>query len=172
MIRRTERAFRPVVEGVEKRDLATAGLMHGLVAPAAPHAGVAEWKAEAVRPLGRPGVGPGLGQGLVRLTLPYSYGAYGVVTIWNNTNTTVGFAVSASTAYNGQYGLFMLRPGQYQSYFAPVQNTQMPVFRVLLKAGDTPFVLPQDNRVFEGAGWVAPGTSGWPYAINIGVNGY
>jgi len=121
---------------------------------------------------GSRGVAPGLGKGLLRVTLPGNYGNYGVVTIWNNTPYQVLFGVSASTYNNGQPYPFLLNPGQGRSFFAPVVYGMSPVFQVRFGTNPLPVTLPQTNTVFEGPGWSPVGTAGYPYAINIGVNGY
>jgi len=120
----------------------------------------------------RPGVGPGLGKGLVRLALPYTYGDFGIITLWNNTADRVGFDASASTYQGGRPQFFVLNPGQYKSFYAPVVNSQQPAFTVDFGAAGEVVTAPVDNVVFEGPGFVPSGTAGYPYAINDGVNGY
>lgn len=198
-------AFRPTLERVEPRNLATAGL-HGAIS-AVPHVAVAvapshaqEYHAAIAQaatahlhqtpfhvdpgpghktgprfpPSGRPGIGPGIGNGLVRLSLPGNHGDFGVVTLWNNTFRNVSFTVSASTLNNGIAYPFSLRPGQFRSFYASVipGSQFLPVFRVGFGSSGESRALPQDNVVFEARGWVPSGTAGWPYAINLGVNGY
>jgi hypothetical protein len=178
---RMERAFRPGAERVESRELTTGGLVGHVAAPAIVHHATIHAAVHHPPPRlphfpypGLPGVGPGIGKGLVRLALPRTFGDFGVVTLWNNTNTTVSFAVSASTFNNGLYYPFTLRSGQVRSFFAPVAKvTQtMPVFQVRFGPGSVPVVLPQDNLVFEASTYIPAGTAGWPYAINLGPNGY
>lgn len=120
----------------------------------------------------RPGIGPGLGKGLVRLALPYSYGDFGIVTLWNNTSNRVGFNASASTYQGGRSQFFVLNPGQYKSFYASVVNGTQPAFTFNFGAAGEVVTTPLDNIVFEGPGFVPSGTAGYPYAINDGVNGY
>ena len=198
-------AFRPTLERVESRNLATAGL-HGAISPVH-HATIAVAQSHNQEhhlaitkiatshhqqtpihvarapghnggphfpPSGRPGIGPGIGNGLVRLALPGSYGDFGVVTLWNNTFSNVSFTVSASTFNNGIAYPFTLRPGQFRSFYASVTpgSQSLPVFQVGFGSAGESLALPQDNVVFEARSWVPSGTGGWPYAINFGVNGY
>jgi hypothetical protein len=114
----------------------------------------------------------GLGHGLIRLALPFNYRDYGVITIWNNTTGPVNFLVSASTFNNGAFYPFLLQSGQHQSYYAAQMNGVNPVFQVRLAATASPIVIPNENIVFETTTYVPAGTAGWPYAINLGVNGY
>ena len=48
----------------------------------------------------------------------------------------------------------------------------LPLFVVSFGKGAPLIPLPQDNLVFEASTYVPAGTAGWPYAINLGVNGY
>ena len=171
-IRRSSRGFRPELEGVERRELAAVG--GGLAAFAAAHAGGVH--ARGYPQPGYPGshsVAPGMGRGLVRLALPYSFGDFGVVTLWNNTNTRVTFAASASTFNNGRAYLFLLLPGQVKSFYASnTINGDSPVFRISVGPNAAPVTLPYQNTVFETRSYFPSATAGFPYAINIGVNGY
>lgn len=116
---------------------------------------------------------PNGGMGLIRLGLPGGFLDYGVVSLWNNTNTTVTFGVSASTFRNGQTFFFTFRPGQNQSFYAPVVNGVKPLFVVRFNsAPNTAIPLPNQNIVFESPRYVPQGTAGWPYSIEFGVNGY
>ena len=173
--KRSSRGYRPSVERVEGRELAAGGLTGHAVA--AERAGLGRLETRVARypnfPYpGLPGVGPGLGHGLTRLSLPLSYGDYGVITLWNNTRTAVQFTVSASTYQNNTPYLFALYPGALRSFYAPVANDAMPAFTVGFGSGGVTTVLPMDNLVFEGSGYVPASTAGWPYAINFGFNGY
>lgn len=199
MIRRASRAFRPLAEVVERRDLATVGIHaaavraataahpHAAAKPAHvhkpvvvhPHGPVKPAVVKQVHPVppkvtstNLPRIGPGLGKGLLTLSLPTSYSDYGVVTLWNNTRTTLTAQVSASTYNNGNTYSFSFNPGQVRSFYAPVVNGTLPVFQVGFGAGSAVTTLPQDNVVFEALGWVPSATAGWPYAINFGPNGY
>lgn len=127
----------------------------------------------------RPGPGPVTGTtpnggiGLIRLGLPAGFIDFGVVSLWNNTNTTVTFGISASTYRNGQTFFFTFRPGQNQSFYAPVVNGVKPLFLVRFNSAPNNVIpLPDQNIVFESPRYVPQGTAGWPYAIGIGVNGY
>lgn len=162
-IRRSAKAFRPAVEGVESRELAAGGLAGLAAHPAGPH---------TMKPAIHSEIGPGLGHGLVRLTMPYNFQNYGVVSIWNNTYTRVTFLASASTYQNGTPYSFTLFPGQVRSFYAQELNGFLPTFEVSFGRGAPWTVLPLENKVFDGPGYVPNGTAGWPYAINIGVNGY
>lgn len=125
------------------------------------------------RPDPNPGSGPNGGMGLIRLGLPSGFLDYGVVSLWNNTNTTVTFGISASTYRNGQTFFFTFRPGQNQSFYAPVVNGIKPLFQVTFNSDPRNSIpLPQQNIVFESPRYVPQGTAGWPYAIGYGVNGY
>lgn len=116
---------------------------------------------------------PNGGVGLIRLGLPGGFLDYGVVSLWNNTNTTVTFGISASTYRNGQTFFFTFRPGQNQSFYAPVVNGIKPLFQMRFNANPSnPTILTQQNIVFESPRYVPQGTAGWPYAIGLGVNGY
>ncbi|WP_074315507.1 hypothetical protein [Singulisphaera sp. GP187] len=124
-------------------------------------------------PQPNPGSGPNGGMGLIRLGLPGGFLDYGVVSLWNNTGTTVTFGISASTYRNGQTFFFTFRPGQNQSFFAPVVNGVKPLFQVTFNSDVRNAIpLPQQNIVFESPRYVPQGTAGWPYAIGYGVNGY
>jgi len=113
------------------------------------------------------------GQGLIRLGLPAEFVDYGVVSLWNNTNTTVTFAVSASTYRQGQAFNFTLLPGQNRSFYAPVVNGFKPLFQVNFNPRLSTWIpLPEQNIVFESPSYFPAGTAGYPYAIGIGVNGY
>ena len=179
MSRRDRRAFQPNAEGIEDRVLTTGGLS-GLLAhhPAPAHGIVMEGKPSQPHHHGPtahggpPLIGPGLGQGLVRLALPGSYLDYGVVTIWNNTPAQVTFGVGASTFKNGQLFPFTLNSGQFRSFYAAKIGPMLPLFVVSFGKGAPLIPLPQDNLVFEASAYVPAGTAGWPYAINLGVNGY
>lgn len=194
-IAKGKRAFRPGLEEVERRALtASAGLGFGHGARGAVLA-LRESRAEALSqrfqapeisalnrrpPVGRPRpgpgatlpIGPGLGRGLVRLTIPLNYVDYGVATLWNNTTTAVSFGVSASTYANGQYFTFALNPGEYRSIYATYTATgQAPTIKVAINPNYPPVTLSQLNTVFEKPNWVPTGTEGRPFAINVGVNG-
>src|SRR6516165_1294742 len=111
-----KRAFRPGCERVEDRFLATGG-MAGPHAFTSPHALVPFVAHHAVGAAFSPPPSPikgGLGHGLIRLALPFNFQDYGVITLWNNTTTTVNFQVSASTFGNGAFYPFTLRSGQHQ----------------------------------------------------------
>jgi hypothetical protein len=104
---------------------------------------------------------PNAGNGLIRLGLPSGYLDYGVVSLWNNTNTTVTFAISASTYRNGQAFFFTFRPGQNQSFFAPVVNGFKPLFQVSFQPNlSNPIPLAQENIVFESPRYFPQGTAG------------
>ncbi len=111
--------------------------------------------------------------GLIRLGLPSGFLDYGVVSLWNNTGTTVTFGVSASTYRNGQTFLFTFRPGQNQSFYAPVVNGIKPLFLVTFNSNPhNPIPLTQQNIVFESSP-LRPSRDGrMAYAIGYGVNGY
>jgi hypothetical protein len=189
---RAKRAFRPGVERVEGRALTTggagaaaeilgggAGLLqaaHGLHTQAAGGAVKAlGGHKHPVHRLGFPAgslpIGNGLGQGLVRLTLPLHFLDYGVITLWNNTPSVVGFQVSASTFAGGQFFQFALLSGGFRSFYAPAIGGQPPLFQVALNPNFRPIVIPQVNVVFESPAYFPAGTAGRPYAINFGVNG-
>ncbi len=181
MSRANRTTFRPEAEGIEDRVLTTGGLMglhaphpaivhHGITAQGGGHHHHAPQPPPPDRPGG--GIGPGLGAGLVRLALPGNYLDYGVVTIWNNTPTQASFSVGASTFNNGQLYPFLLNPGQFKSFYAPKIGPELPLFAVSFGNGSPLIPLPQDNLVFEAKSYVPAGTAGWPYAINLGVNGY
>ncbi|AGA27170.1 hypothetical protein [Singulisphaera acidiphila] len=120
-----------------------------------------------------PGSGPNGGMGLIRLGIPNGFLDYGVVSLWNNTGTTLTFGISASTYRNGQTFLFTFRPGQNQSFYAPVVHGEKPLFQVTFNTdARNPITLPQQNIVFESPRYVPQGTAGWPYAIGNGVNGF
>jgi len=180
MIRTDRRAFRPVAERFEGRELAAGGLAGALAGvshrPAAVHHPAPLARAHETHGphAAGSGIGPGLGQGLLRLTLPLSYGKFGVVTLWNNTTTRVDFAASASTYAGGQFFAFALRPGQVRSFFAPVDPVTgtPPVFQVGFGPRSAPVVLPQVNTVFEAPNYFPAGTAGYPYAVNFGPYGY
>src|SRR5262249_55471838 len=137
-----KRAYRPGVEGIEERCVTAAGLtaaglgVHAAAAfRGAGHGGVgAAGAALSQAPPGllRPG-GPNGGMNLIKLGLPSNFLDYGVVTLWNNTNTVATFAISASTFRNGQFFTFTLRRGEHQSFFAPVVNGTLPLFQVSLQ---------------------------------------
>jgi hypothetical protein len=173
---RAKRAFRPGVEGVESRALTTGGAAAAAVLGGGAglfHA--AHGLQHPVHRLGFPAgplpIGNGLGQGLVRLTLPLHFLDYGVITLWNNTPSVVGFQVSASTFAGGKFFQFALPSGGFRSFYAPVINGQQPHFQVALNPNFRPIVIPQVNIVFESPAYVPVGTAGRPYAINFGVNG-
>jgi hypothetical protein len=84
----------------------------------------------------------------------------------------VNFQVSASTFGNGAFYPFTLRSGQHQSYYAAEINGQNPIFQVRLAQNEPAIVIPNENIVFETTTYVPAGTAGYPYAINLGVNGY
>ncbi len=182
MSTRAKRTFRPEAESIEGRCLAAAQLMtagvgiHALEAH--PHAARAAIQAtrhpaHPVRPGGQNLGGPNGGLGLIRLGLPGNFLDYGVVTLWNNTRTTVSFSVSASTYHNGQYYPFTFRPGQVQSFYAPVVNGGVPLFQVRFNTNPyNPIALPNSNIVFESPGYRPSGTAGWPYAIGLNANRY
>lgn len=178
---RVKRSFRPGAEGLDERCLTTvqawtAGLgVQTLAAPRHHEARVPNPALRHPRALVQPGTGPNGGLGLIRLGLPSSFLDYGVVTLWNNTRTTAAFSVSASTFRNGQFYPFLLRPGQVQSFFAPVVNGNVPQFLVRFPANPRNAMalpLPYQNIVFESPSYLPSGTAGWPYAIGYGVNGY
>lgn len=177
MSRGDRRAFRPLGEEVEGRALTTGGLLGGWHAPAPAHHGFV--KAAGLPRLrqsseARLAIGPGIGQGLLRLNLPFTFVDYGVVTLWNNTNTVVPFAISASTFRGGQPFPFLLGPGQFHSFFAPVAPVTgvPPVFLVGFDPWSAPTVLPQVNLVYEAPNYIPSATAGFPYAINFGPYGY
>jgi hypothetical protein len=125
-------------------------------------------------PSGRPGIGPGLGHGLIRLALPGNFLDYGVVTIWNNTRAPATIWVSASTFRNGEFFPFILGSGQFRSFYAAVDTSSgaLPLFQVSFGPGTDSIPLPHDNLIFESPAYFPAGTAGWPYAINFGVDGY
>jgi hypothetical protein len=190
---RAKRAFRPGVERVEGRALTTGGAAaaaeilgggaglfqaaHGLHAQAAGGAvkALGGGHKHPVHGLGFPAgplpIGNGLGQGLVRLTLPLHFLDYGVITLWNNTPSVVRFQVSASTFAGGQFFQFAIPSGGFRSFYAPVIDGQTPLFQVALNPNFRPIVIPQVNIVFESPAYFPAGTAGRPYAINFGVNG-
>lgn len=186
--RKANRTFQPSAEGVEERVLTTAGLAEGGVHEAiiARREMIAERREavmekrasafvtrEGIRSLDVPPIGPGLGKGLLRITLPFNHADYGVISIWNNTNTRVTFQVGASTHQNGAFQSFTLFAGRTQSYFAfSTINGDPPVFQVRLPNQAEPYILNNVNVVFQPNGYYAPAKAGYPYAIGIGVNGY
>ena len=187
---KVSRAFRPCGEPVEARSLATAGMGAAVAARveafrelrAERHAAVAAWRAEVkaahaagatpnLSASGSP-IRPGLGRGLVRLTMPLASRDFAVVTIWNNTFDRVNLSVSVSTYQNGQYFPFSLPSGHYQSYYASIADgAATPTLRVRLGDNATPIVLPKVNIVYEDRTFVPAGKAGYPYAISVGVNG-
>jgi hypothetical protein len=108
--------------------------------------------------------------------LPRSYHDWGVISIWNTTNQRLTFSVAASTYQNGRYFNFVLRPGQYQAYYAtydPYNNA--PTFHVSFDPihQTNPVVVSDLNTVFERRSWYPRvGTEGRPYAIAVDVSGY
>jgi hypothetical protein len=113
------------------------------------------------------------GVGTLHVTLPFDHQDWGVVTLWNNTNTTATFTVSASTFNNGQFYPFALQSGQVRSFFAPVVQGDAPLFQVSFEPGNAhPIPLPNDNIVFESTSYAPAATAGWPYAINLGLGAY
>ena len=118
-----------------------------------------------------PPIGPGLGRGLVRLALPLHYLDYGVITVWNNTFSTVNLTVGASTFANGQAFPFAIRSGQFRSFYAPVIDGVEPVFGVTFDPTVDPILVSKVNVVFEEPAYFPPGKAGRPYSINFGVNG-
>ena len=186
--RKANRAFQPSAEGVEERVLTTVGMTAGGVHETIAGRGqiLAERHAallanrtaalvnrEGLRSLDLPPIGPGLGKGLVRITLPYSHTDYGVISIWNNTPNRVTLLVGASTHQNGAPQAFTLLPGRTQSYYAySTINGDPPVFQVQLPGASGPYTVTNVNVVFQSVGYFAPAKAGYPYAINIGVNGY
>ena len=92
------------------------------------------------------------------------------MTIWNNTNDKTFFSVGANN--NGTLYPFVLNPGQFRSFYAPKVGSNLPVFAVSFGNGSPLIPLPKENLVYEVKGYVPSGTAGWPYAINLGVNGY
>jgi hypothetical protein len=197
MSHRTSRAFRPGLDRVEDRCLAT-------IHPLASHLGVHAVTAAVHHPAHvrhQPGVitaeglsghrrahhpraphaqspvvifggggRPG-GQG----PLTSNYHDWGVITIWNTTTSNVTFSISASTYQSGQYFNFTLRPGQFQSYYASFSNTNnAPIFRVSFDPIHryNSIQLSNINTVFEKSSWFpAAGTEGYPYAIATNVSG-
>lgn len=114
------------------------------------------------------GVGSGNGSSVARL--PANYLDWGVVTLWNNTSSTVTFSVSASTYNGGRFSPFQLPSGGSQSYFAPVVSGNKPVFRVSFFADNSnPITLQFENTVFAPTTYNPPSTAGFPYAINAGL---
>ncbi|MFO0892250.1 MAG: hypothetical protein U0790_24325 [Isosphaeraceae bacterium] len=115
--------------------------------------------------------GPG-GQG----ALPTNFRDWGVISIWNTTNSRVTFSVSASTYRGGQFFNFTLRPGQYQSYYAAFDEFKNPpLFRVSFDPVNktNPIAVSNINVVFERLRWYPKvGTEGRPYAITTDVSGY
>jgi hypothetical protein len=103
------------------------------------------------------------------LGVPPGYADFGVVTVWNDTQTTVSFGVSASTFQNGQFFPFTLGPGQYQAYYAFYGPFgQAPTFQFSFDSVNftNPFSLPAENTVLQVTNWVpTAGTEGFPYAI-------
>ena len=178
--RKASRTFQPCAEGVEERVLTTAGLTAAGVHEIrlARQQMIAETRAtafakrEGIRALDVPPIGPGLGQGLLRITLPSNHVDYGVISIWNNTNTRVTLLVGASTHQGGAYQAFTLMPGRTQSYYAlSTMNGDSPIFQVRLPGQSEPLTLTKVNVVFQQFGYYAPAKAGYPYAINFGVNG-
>jgi hypothetical protein len=187
MNHRVSRAFRPALDRVEDRCLAsvhplvshlgvhavTASIHHPARAAHQPGPITAEGfmghhKPQHARPPhGRPPVvlNGGGGQG----GLPSNYHDWGVITIWNTTNQNVAFSISASTYQSGQPYNFTLRPGQFQSYYASFGNSHSaPVFRVGFNVNQPNYAnpVPQINTIFENQNWYpAVGTEGYPYAI-------
>jgi hypothetical protein len=85
----------------------------------------------------------------------------------------VTLGISASTFRNGQTFFFTFRPGQNQSFFAPVVNGFRPLYQVSFNTNPlNRILLPQVNVVFESPRYVPQGTAGFPYAIGLGSNGY
>ena len=89
----------------------------GLSAPEVAAASAAAHK-PTLPPAGRPGIGPGLGHGLVRLALPFRTEISGSCRSGTTRDRAVNFSVSASTYANGQFFPFSLAPGQYRSFYA------------------------------------------------------
>ena len=195
MGKRMRREFLPNLENCESRLAATAGLAGAAAAVAevqamaVGHQRVAHHPfRERVRPAFRfrnrvqpetspnsiPNTPPIIdGSGTFHFRLPSNFQDWGVVTLWNNTNTQVTFSVSASTYQSGRFSTFILNSGQRQSFFAPVVNGQTPVFQVSFdKFNRFPTTLPNVNIVFEANTYSPQATAGWPYAINLGLNQY
>jgi hypothetical protein len=192
MSTRTTRALRPCLERAEDRCLAT-------LPPMVSHLGIHALAGHVHRAaLGNPHVptilaegqgrrhhapqphrsgttivvfgGPG-GQG----ALPSNYQDWGVISIWNSTNSRVTFSASASTYQQGRYYNFTLRPGQHQSYYAVFNNLGgAPEFRVSFDPihRSNPVLISDINTVFERMNWFPKvGTEGRPYAIAVDVSG-
>lgn len=192
MKRAGKRAFVPTAERVEERALTTGGLGAAATAELVRAIGWAQVPAATAHAAGTitalahhkpphhphfalppsPPIKGGLGHGLIRLALPGNYLDYGVITIWNNTNSAVTFGVSVSSYNGGQFVSFTLGSGRYQSYYGGSSlNNVLPVFRVALNPNVTPYTIPNENVVFESPAYYPAGTAGFPYAINVGVNG-
>jgi hypothetical protein len=198
MSNRQSRALRPRLESAEDRCLATVHplvthLGHHVVQAAVPRSTHVHPQGPAIAAEGlkghRPGHHPGrfgasrpvvvmfggggpAGQG----ALPSNYRDWGVITLWNSTNQRVTFSVSASSYQNGRYFNFTLGPGQYQSYYATLDDLNLaPALRVSFDPIHqfNSIQLSNVNIVFEKTTWFPRvGTEGYPYAIAIDVSGY
>jgi hypothetical protein len=172
MSNRRSRTFRPHLESCEQRCLAT---VHPLVAHAAQHG----LGGQVHGPVGQP---RHLGNVVVMAgglrsadQLPSGFRNWGVITIWNSTNSRVTFSASASTYQNGRYFNFTLRPGGHQAYYATFDafNNQ-PVFHVSFDPihQSNSVQLSDTNTIFERNNWVPRGEEGRPYAIAIDISGF
>jgi len=192
------RSFRPRLESVEDRCLAAVHPVESAIGfnssvsrirPVADHRATAELQLETQRlprrvnppmrfgwsrppaVLARGGGAPAPGQG----TLPANFRNWGVITLWNTTTQPITFSVSASTFQDGRYFNFMLRPGQFQSYFATYDDfNNAPAFRITFDPIErtNPLLIANINTVFERSNWYpGRGTEGRPYAIAVNVSG-